>query len=86
MFTDAHDHFHVVFDQENREVEISPDFLDEFHQFLRFLGIHPCGRLIQQQEFRLRGKSTGDFEPPLGTVGQRVRNFVRMHVQPHRFQ
>src|SRR5262245_48466836 len=51
-FADSHYHFHIVFDQKNRQAKSISYLLDETHQFVLFRGVQACRGLIKQQELR----------------------------------
>ena len=52
------------------------DAPDEHDQIFLFARVHPGGRLVEQQQFRLAGQRAGDFEPALKAVGEIVRVVV----------
>ena len=45
-FADAHHQFHVVFDEQDRQVEGVAYLANEAHQFRLLLRVHSGGRLI----------------------------------------
>ena len=45
----AHHHFHVVLDDEDRE--IPRDTSDQFHGCVGLSDAHPCGGLVEAEEF-----------------------------------
>ncbi len=55
-------------------------------QFRRFLGVHPGGRLVEQQQRRLGRQGAGDLHPPLVAVGELGREAVegRRRAAPRR--
>ena len=62
----AHDHFHVVLDEQDGQVELVADMPDEAHEFGAFLRVHPGGGLVEEQEVRAGRQGAGDFKAPLG--------------------
>src|SRR3712207_8284771 len=50
------------------------DPADQPHGLLRLLGVHPRGRLVEQEDARLGGEGARDLEPPLVAVRQVLRS------------
>ena len=73
MFADSHDEFHIVFDEQNRQIEFLSDKIDHTHEFRRFLRIHSGRRFVEQKQLRLRCKGACDFQFALFAVGQVAR-------------
>src|SRR5207253_2182948 len=69
-FADAHDQLHVVFDEQNADLELVADEADQLHQFDLLLRVHSGGRLVEQQQARLGGQRPRDLEAALIAVGQ----------------
>src|SRR5262245_13982455 len=67
---DVHDHAHVVLDHHHREALHLLDVEDEAHHVLRLLGVHPRGRLVEQQQDRLERQRAGKLHALLQSVGQ----------------
>ena len=70
MVADAHNDFHVVFDEQDGQVEFFAQVFDEVHEILAFLRVHAGCGLIEHKECGVSGQGAGDFKPPLGSVGQ----------------
>ena len=70
-----------MLDEEHRQAEFLPYPANHLHEFLGFLGIHACRRLIQQQELRPCRQSAGNLQPPLSTVGQILGQFPGLVLQ-----
>lgn len=77
----AHDHFHVVLDEQDGQVELVADMPDEAHEFGAFLRVHPGGGLVEEQEVRAGRQGAGDFKAPLRPVGQARRLFVHVGIE-----
>ena len=65
----AHDDLHVVLDQEHGDVLLVPHPADEVDERGGLLRVHPGGRLVEEEQLRLRRESARDLEPPLVAVG-----------------
>ena len=76
----------MVFNHENRQVELVLDVHDELAKFIRFLRIHACRGFIQQQQRRIRRQGAGDFQAALFAVWQRGGQFVRNVCQAYLLQ
>ncbi len=77
------DNLHLVFDHEDRDVEVvvnPPDQLDEIFNVCR---VQACCRLVEQQQFWPDRHGAGDFDAALQTVGQVFREFLRVFSQAH---
>ena len=59
-----------MFDQGNRRAEFIVHIQNKAAHVLFFLDVHPRHRFIQQQDRRLGGQRTGQFDPFLQAVGQ----------------
>src|SRR5215213_3155103 len=70
LVRDAHDDFHVMFDEENGEVEIAAQAVDEVGHLRRFLRIHSGSWLVEEEQLGLAGEGPRDLEPALITVGE----------------
>jgi hypothetical protein len=53
--TQIHYQAHLMFDQENSKMKLLPYPADKVHKFIDLSGVHPRCRLIEKQQFRLRG-------------------------------
>ena len=62
-----------MLDEENREVLVVAKLEDEIDELERLLGIHARGRLVEKQEFRLRGERARHLEPTLVAVREVAR-------------
>ena len=61
----------MVLDEEDGQAEVLARFADERGQLVRFLRVHAGGRLIEQEQLRLRGERAGDLEAALLDVYKR---------------
>src|SRR5216683_3047907 len=69
---DSHDHLHVVLDEEDGD-PLGEDLVDESHELDLLLWREASGRLVEQQEMRLRREGPRDLEAPLLAVGEVAR-------------
>ena len=70
---DAHDDFHVVFDEENGQAEaLHVELSDHVHEFAFFGGVHAGGGFVEQQHLGAGGQGAGDFEAALVAIGERL--------------
>ena len=76
MVGDAHHDLHVVLDQQHRQALLGAKLLDELRERHRLLGVHACGRLVEEQQLRLGRERASDLEPPLVAVGEVLREVV----------
>src|SRR5919107_2203846 len=53
---DAHDHPHLVFDQEDGDPTLLPEAPDQIRQPRRLLRVHPGRRLVEEEELGLGGE------------------------------
>ena len=67
---DAHHDLHVVFDQQDRQLQVVPHRPHELRQRLGFLRVHAGRRLVEQQQSRPGRQRPGDLHPPLVSVRQ----------------
>src|SRR6185369_1942678 len=73
---DAHHHFHIVLDKQNRQSEAISDLLDQVHQVFLLRRIHAGRGFVEQQQLRPSRESTNNLEPALRTVRQTRAAFV----------
>ncbi len=66
---DAHDHFHVVLDEEDGDAVVD-DLVHEAHQLDLLLRREARGRLVEEEQCRTRGERSRDLEAALRAVGQ----------------
>ena len=69
-FADAHDNLHVVLDQQDRQVQVATQPGDELGHLAGLAGIHASGRLVQQQQLRVRRQRSRPLEPALIAIRQ----------------
>ena len=62
---DAHHDFHVVFHQQDGELELLLHELDQLHQFHLFRWVHSGCRFVQQEQLGLGGQGADDLESAL---------------------
>ena len=74
----------MVLDEQDRELEVVPDPLDEGAELGDLLVVQPAGRLVEQQEPRLRDKRARELDPLLDPVRQRRRREVRAIARARR--
>ena len=72
----AHHHPHVMLDEQDRYAQLVSQAADEARRLLGLGGVHPRGRLVEEEKPRLGGQGACDFHPPLGAVGQAPRELV----------
>jgi hypothetical protein len=58
---DPHDNTHDVLDDEDRDATV-PDVADEPYRLLALFGIEACREFIEQEQFRLACKGTGQLQ------------------------
>jgi hypothetical protein len=80
-FTDPHNYFHVMFDQQNRDAFV-PYATDQVHKIAGFLGVHSGGRFIKHKQARLGSQSPGDLEAALVTIRQGTGDFFTAALEP----
>ena len=73
---DALDDVHVVLDHEDRVAALDAELGDQLGDLLRLLRVHPGGRLVEQEQPRVRRRRAGDLEPAPVGVRERVRGLV----------
>ena len=86
MLTQAHNKAHVVFDEQNRDVEFIPHKTDGLHQFGSLIGVHASRRLVEQQQLRTGRQRAGNFKPALLAIRQSRRQLVLYIVKADDFQ
>ena len=67
---DAHDHAHLVLDEQDGDAQVVAQPADEARHLGGLGGVHARGRLVEQQQPRLRGERPRDLESTLVAVGQ----------------
>jgi hypothetical protein len=68
MRSDSHDDLHVVLHEDDGQgVREAPD---ELRRLPRFLGAHPRGGLVEQQQLGIGGEGDPDLEIALLAVGE----------------
>jgi hypothetical protein len=65
-----HHHAHIVLDQRDGGAVMRIDVEDEAGHVLLLLQIHPCHRLVEQQQVGFHGESAAELDPLLQTVGE----------------
>ena len=73
---DAHDHPHVVLDEQDRDAQLPADAGDEVGHLAGLDRVHAGRRLVEQQEARLAGERAGDLQAALVAVGQVARHLA----------
>ena len=70
IFRDAHHHFHIVLDQQDRDAQIVAHALDQRHRVCCFQRVHAGSRLVQEHELRIGRQSPCNLQSPLKSVGK----------------
>ena len=65
---DAHDHPHLVLDEEDRDPQLVAQVPDEVGQLGRLRGVHARRRLVEEEQARLVGERPADLEPALVAI------------------
>src|SRR5581483_475071 len=78
---DLHHHPHVVLDEEQGEMAFFHEAPEQGHEAPRLALGHARGRLVQQQQRRVRGEGPGQLEAPLLAVGQVAGQLVGLVAQ-----
>ena len=73
---DAHDHLHVVLDEQDRQLALVAQPAHELGEPLGLLRVHAGGRLVEQQQLRVRRERAGDLHAALVAVGEVDRELV----------
>ena len=73
---DALDDVHVVLDHEDRVAAVRAQLLDQLGDLVRLGRVHPGGRLVEQEQPRVRRHRAGDLEAAAVRVRERVRRLV----------
>ena len=60
-----------MLDEQHRQLVVVTQPQDEVPELLHLLVVEAAGRLVEQQQPRLRGERAGDLDPLLDPVGQR---------------
>ena len=81
LLADAHHEFHIMLNEQNRNMEMVPHLTDHCHQLFRLLRIHAGRRLIQQKKLRLRRHGAGNLKTPLHPIRQVARFTVRRLIK-----
>src|SRR5208283_3953701 len=68
--TDAHGEAHLVLYKNNGEFEFIPYPMDKVRQLIDLTWIHACGRLIDEEQQRVRSKGPHYLKPSLLPVRQ----------------
>ncbi len=86
LVADTHDDMHIMFDEQDGDVQLLTQTRMKCIISVVSLWIHPGGRFIQQEQSGLTGKCAGDFQSALGTVGQVASQLVAQIVQTDKVQ
>src|SRR6476646_2283922 len=60
---DRHHQLHVVFDEQDRKVEVVAKSADHFGELADLLVVEPAGRLVEQKQRRLGDEGAGKLDP-----------------------
>src|SRR5581483_3599130 len=82
----AHNHFHVVLDEEDGEAQLAAQLVDELRQLARFNGVHAGRWFVQQEQLGLGGQGARDLQPALVAVRQIAGQLVGFSVQTDQVQ
>ena len=69
---DALDHVHVVLDHEDRVAPLLAQAADQLGDLERLVRVHPRGRLVEEEQARLRRHGARDLEPAPVGIGEAV--------------
>ena len=72
MRADRHDHIHVMFYEQDREVKIFVDVGNEMVELLDLFGVHSGGRFVKQKQLRLERDRARDLKAALKSVRPRI--------------
>ena len=86
VIADAHDHPHVVFDEQHAQPEVGAEPADERGHLGGLVRVHPGRRLVEQQQGRLVAQRTGELEAPLVAVRQVLGELVLPATEPDQAQ
>ena len=73
---DPLDDVHVVLDHEDRVAALGAQQRDQLGDLLRLLRVHPGGRLVEEEQPRVRRRRPGDLEPAAVRVREAVGGLV----------
>jgi len=79
----AHDHGHVVFDEQHGQAETVPDVPDEAGKVLFFRLVHAGSGLVQQKDLWGQGQRAGDLQASARAIGQAGGGSVHPVAQAH---
>ena len=71
--TDAHDQAHIVFNEQDGDLEGVADLYDILHELGGLGGVHAGRGLIQEQQGGIGGQGADDLQAALGAVGETAR-------------
>ena len=63
-----------------------PDGVDDAHEVFRLLIVHAAGRLVQDDELRIRGQGPGDFKKALAAVSETAALLAPELFEAHELQ
>ena len=78
---DAHDHAHLVLDEQDGDSQLVAQPMDEVGHGLGLARIHAGGRLVEEQQVRLAGERPGDLQAALIAIGQVLGQQVALPLQ-----
>ena len=78
----AHDHAHVVLDQEHGDPQLRTNALEQPGHLAGLRRVHPGGRLVEQQQLGLTRERTRDLETPLVTIREVAGQLVVAATEP----
>ena len=73
---DAHDHAHVVLDEQDRQAVLGPQPVDERHHLLRLAWVHAGRGLVEQQQRGLAAERARHLQASLVAVRQVLRQVL----------
>ena len=83
MVGHAHDEGHVVLDEEDRELELVADPAHELAELADLLVVQAAGRLVEQEQSRLRDERACELDPLLDPVREGRRRDLGAVAEAH---
>ena len=82
LLGDAHDHPHLVLDEQDRDAQVAAQLAEEVGHLERLGRVHPGGRFVEQEQAWLVGQGAGDLQPALVAVRQLHGQAVAATLEP----
>ena len=81
LVRDRHHQVHVMLDQQHGDLPLVAHPADQGAELADLLVVEPAGRLVEQQQLRLRGEGAGQFDPLAGAERQPGRGPDTRHLR-----